>query len=117
MSNISINLNLRQLNHAVITTKKGARCILIPIVENQLIEGEKGIYLNIQAWELKNKQNDRKDTHILKQSLKKEVFEAMSDDEKKEIPIIGNLTVWSYQEPEPKGKVSSEPLDIDELPF
>lgn len=120
MNNISIDLNLRQLKHAVITTKKGAKCLLIPIAENQLIEGEKGIYLNATGFEIKNKSDDQKNTHLVKQSFKKEVYEAMSDEQKKAMPILGNLTVWSgsKSEPEPVGISEDLQKDIaDDLPF
>lgn len=80
MSNISIDLNLRQLKHAVITTKKGTKCLLLPIEENQFVEGEKGIYLNATGFEIKNKSDDQKNTHLVKQSFKKEVYESMTDE-------------------------------------
>lgn len=118
MSNISIDLNLRQLKHAIITTKKGSKCLLIPIEENQLIEGEKGIYLNATGFEIKNKSDEQKNTHLVKQSFKKEVYEVMTDDQKKAMPILGNLTVWSGQKSEPVRASQEFQQDIaDDLPF
>lgn len=121
MGNISIDINLRQLKHAVITTKKGAKCLLIPIESNQLIEGEKGVYLNATGFEIKNKTEGQKSTHLVKQSLKKEVYEAMTEEQKKEMPILGNLTVWANDrsEPEPSGREITGATDpeSDDLPF
>lgn len=119
MANISIKLNLLQLICSVkkMQAKSGLiDCLVIPIDQNHLFKGEKGIYLDIMAFEIKNKKGDSKDTHLLKQSLPKEDYEALTDEEKKEIPIIGNAIVWGYSEQEPK----SSPAAIDEdsdLPF
>lgn len=117
---ITGKINLRQLKHALMTTPKGNLCIMIPIKENELYEGEKGIYLDIVGFEIKNKKGDNKDTHLVKQSFPKERLEKMTDTEKNEIPIIGNFRVMSgadaHSEPEPKGsdKVAK---GVDDLPF
>ena len=104
MSNISIKINLRQLKSAVRTmkgTSGNIECLVIPIAANHLIVGEKGVYLDMQAYELKEKKADRKDTHLIKQGFPKEVFDAMTEEEKKTTPIIGNLVVWGFSEPAP----------------
>lgn len=122
MSNISIKINLRQLKSAVRTMKGKSgdiECVVIPIAANHLIVGEKGIYLDMQAYELKEKKADRKDTHLIKQGFPKEVFDAMTDEEKKTTPIIGNLVVWGYSEPAPVNVeiVETQPGESDDLPF
>ena len=91
-------------------------CLIIPIVKNQLFVGEKGIYLDLIAFEVKDKK-EGKDTHLIKQSFSKEVREAMSDEELKAVPILGNLRISDgFQEKEP---VSSTEVqgEIDDLPF
>lgn len=102
MANISIKLNLKQLKHVEkeITGKGGkkVKCLIIPIVENRIYEGEKGSYLDITAIEIKNKTGDSKDTHLLKQNFAKEVYEKMTDEEKKAEPILGNAILWSIGE-------------------
>lgn len=144
--NISIKINLRQLKSHVMPLKGRngmIDCIVIPIAENSLFIGEKGIYLDLQAWEIKEKKADRKDTHIIKQSYPKEVFDQLSDAQKQSIPIIGNAIVWGgFSEPEPNdfpvelptyesplknsglppsemafSNPKSEPLPEDDLPF
>lgn len=119
MGNISFKLNLTQLKNRIVVTKKGTECILIPVDENILYRGEKGVYLDCQAFELKKKDETRKDTHLIKQSFNKDYFNTLTEEEKKEIPILGNLTVWdnSYSEPEPKNSESVSQDDIDDLPF
>jgi len=117
---ITGKINLRQLNHALMTTPKGAKVVVIPIAENNLFEGEKGIYLDLIAFELKNPEAG-KDTHLVKQSFSKEVLEAMDEEKKKNLPILGNLRVsegGARGEAPPAdlnaGKVAT---GLDDLPF
>lgn len=122
MSNISIKINLRQLKSAV-RTMKGAsgeiECLIIPINQNHLVKGEKGVYLDMQAYELKEKKADRKDTHLIKQGFPKEVFDAMTDEEKKTTPILCNLVVWGFSEAAPVNVELAETAEgtDGDLPF
>lgn len=121
MGNISIRLNLLQLNAAVKKLKGQSgeiECLVLPIKQNSLYEGEKGIYLDLQAFEIKNKKGDSKDTHLIKQSLPKEVYDKLTEEERKEQPIIGNATMWGGGPATEKVKSSSAPLGSeDDLPF
>ena len=120
MSRISGKLNLLQLNavRKMITGQLGpVECLVIPIEKNKLFVGEKGVYLDLIAFEIENKKGDSKDTHLIKQSFNKEKREKMTDVELKALPILGNLQVWGDQiESE---LVSSPELqnEIDPLPF
>ena len=123
MSNISVKINLRQLKSTVRVMKAKTgdlEFLLIPIKANQLVVGEKGIYLDLMGFEIKERKPDRKDTHLVKQSFSKEVYEAMTDQEKREAPIIGNMIVWGFQEPAPNelpaGELTMDP-ESDDLPF
>ena len=113
MSRISGKLNLLQL-HAVrkiITGKLGqVECLVIPIEKNKLFVGEKGVYLDLIAFEIDpaKRNTESKDTHLVKQSFSKEVRESMGEEELKSLPILGNLQVWS-------GAVESEPISSGEL--
>jgi len=123
MSNISVKINLRQLKSTIRTLKGQSgdiECVVIPIVANHLVKGEKGVYLDMMAFDIKEKKADRKDTHLVKQSMPKEVYEVMSEQEKKDSPILGNMIVWGFQEPTPNefpvGDNSFDPQEND-LPF
>lgn len=132
MANISIKLNVQQLKHVVreFTGKDGKKikCLLIPIEENMLFEGEKGTYLNLTAIEIKNKVGDSKDTHLIKQDIPKDQYEAMSEDERKSFPILGNAIYWGgFKEKDPvaSSDLSNSAIDAymdekgepDDLPF
>jgi len=120
MSKILGKINLMQLT-SVIKKMKGqsgdVECIVIPIESNNLFKGEKGLYLDLIAFELKEKKNDSKDTHLVKQSLDKVTRELMTDEELKAMPILGNLRVWDDNF-ESESKSSMEVQDeSDDLPF
>jgi hypothetical protein len=122
MSRISGKLNLLNL-HAVRKIMPGqlgpVECLVIPIEKNKLFIGDKGVYLDLIAFEIdpSKRTADSKDTHLVKQSFSKEVREAMTEDQLKAMPILGNFQVWSdKQESEPV----SSPVVQDEksdLPF
>lgn len=133
MGNISIKLNLNQLKHVVkdFTGKDGktkVKCLVIPIDENMIYQGEKGNYLNITAIEIKDRSKfsaDQKDTHLLKQDIPRDKYESMTDEEKKSMPILGNAILWGGRsEPEPQisyalsdSAVDQYNDDVDDLPF
>jgi hypothetical protein len=122
MSRISGKINLAQLKGQV-KSMKGLNgmvdCFVIPIALNNLYKGEKGIYLDLIAFEIENKKSDSKDTHLVKQSLSKEVREKMTKEEINEMPILGNLQVWSGQhtEADPQTNVSDVASEESDLPF
>ena len=97
-NNISIKTDLLKLQGATrmdINGKNGpVKCLVIPIELANLYDGEKGVYLDQTAIPLTNPREGSKDTHLVKQSFGKEKFAAMSEDEKKAIPIMGNAIVW-----------------------
>lgn len=113
MGNVSVKINLSALDCAVqkMKGKTGdVEVLVIPIDKNHLYRGEKGFYLDLQCIELKEKKADRKDTHLVKQSLPKEVYSAMSDEDKKAQPILGNAIVWG----ESSGSTTVAPKSIEE---
>lgn len=117
MANISIKLNLKQLKHleTELTRKDGTKvkCLVVPIAENMLYEGEKGTYINLTAIEIKNKVGDSKDTHLIKQDIPKDKYEAMTDEERKGFPVLGNAIYWGgFRE---KEAVVSQEITQDEM--
>ena len=137
MSNISLKLNLTQMKHVRrdMSGKNGKKidCLIIPIDENGLIKGEKGVYFNITAIEIKDRSNfkpDQKDTHLLKQSYPTEIYSQMSDEQKNSQPILGNAIDWgkvTRSEPIPKqsdylsesavDKYNDNKEEWDDIPF
>ena len=101
---------------------KVKKCLVIPIEENHLYEGEKGIYADFIAWEMRKKKENGT-THLLKQSLPKEVRSAMTDEQKKSLPIFGDMKdvqtdtreLETYSVPNQTEYATSAP--VDDLPF
>lgn len=93
MTNYSIRADLLKLHGAFITNIKGKtatkQCVCIPIEESGLFLGKQGCYLNMTALEMQNPQYA--DTHCIKVSLDKDVYERMTDEERAAHPIIGGL--------------------------
>src|SRR5690606_32516404 len=120
-NNISIKINLRQFKNVIKDMKRKdgttVKCLVLPIESNHFFEGEKGIYADLTAFQIKNKVGDSKDTHLLKQSFPKEYYESLSDEDKKELPILGNATVWERQESEPQNADILDGPEDDDLPF
>lgn len=123
MANISIKINLRQLKHVVRTMNgqngQKIECLVLPIVQNMMHVGEKGVYMDFTAIEIKNKVGDSKDTHLIKQAIPKEIYEVMSEEEKMAQPIIGNAILWGRREPDPvNADIGDTPQEEnDDLPF
>jgi hypothetical protein len=117
MANLNIKLNLQNLKCACRFEKSKSglvECLIIPLEQNYLFKGEKGIYLDLSAFELKEVKD--KKTHLIKQQFPKDIFKAMSDEEKKNTPILGDVSTWEHTEAAPVS--NGEPLNPeDDLPF
>jgi hypothetical protein len=100
MSNISIKHDLKKLAGATVMPvgKNSTQCIVIPIeMAGLFYNGTGGVYLDSTAIPLTNPKDGSKDTHIVKQQISKEKYAAMTDEERKAQPIIGNAIVWDSQ--------------------
>ena len=116
MANISSRINLTLLKHArrEMNGQGGKKidCLIIPIDENHLYKGEKGVYLDLTSIEIKDKSKQapgQKDTHLIKQSFSREFYDTLTDEQKQAFPILGNTIDWSKVAPsEPQPMQSSE---------
>lgn len=123
MSNLSIKINLTKIPGAGVVELKGKsgavkKCVYIPIEGADLYVGEKGVYLNTIAFEVKERKYS--DTHFIKQSLSKEKYEALTEQQKKDMPIIGGVQPKQNAMPEASTEVSQETTPGEspsDLPF
>jgi hypothetical protein len=120
--NYNINLNLKALKNTLIykiKTKEGIikPCLIIPIDENDLYVGEKGIYLNLTSWEAKNLRDGK--THLIKQSFSKNARAAMTDDEFKNQPLMGDAKPFEKTAApiQSEGELDLTEPEADDLPF
>lgn len=124
--NLLISVQLTRLNRVGRITLKDRNgssidCLAIPIgINNLSVADNNEIYLNMVAWESDKLKNGQ--THLLKQSLPKELVDRMSDEEKKSMPILGSVKpMKSESRPlevyEVPASAPAEPAPADDLPF
>lgn len=93
---ITLKLNLTALKHGLVKAPSGNDTLLcIPIKANSLFLSEKGnVFLDIVGFDYTPKDPEKdKNTHLLKQSFSKDELAAMTDEQKKALPILGNARV------------------------
>ena len=124
MSYLKSSINLMKLKNTGITvldSKSGVskKCLIIPIKDNRLFVTDKGVYLNLIAFESDKLEGA---SHLIKQSFSKEELDKMSEEEKNNMPILGSI----YKPADPKGESYSVPQNTeapvvsapkDDLPF
>lgn len=128
MTDFNGKLNLLKLKRAGIMQIQGRtgvlRCLVIPVEDNNIFvttdenNHPKAAYIDLTAWELKNPKYD--ETHMIKQSLPKEVREKMTDDEKKAIPILGGLKPVIFESQNAASSCAApiaQTQNSDDLPF
>lgn len=123
MANFSIKIDLLKLQKAFLTNLKGKtatkRCLIIPVDEAGLYVGEKGVYMNLTAIEMREPKYS--ETHCVKVSVDKDRYEAMSDEERNALPIIGGMRQLERRAAEMSvtGQVDgSQSIEgYDDLPF
>ena len=129
MGNFQGKLDFLKFKNSCVISVKGKtgekKGVFVPIEDNGLFvttdenNKAKGAYFNFAVFE--NKQVGKYgDTHMIKQSIGKDARSKMSDEEKRAIPILGNMKPMEFNnathavEP-PVAPVSHE--DDDSLPF
>lgn len=117
--NYSGKLNLLKLKNTKAVKIKGRTatksCVVIPIEDNSLYVGEKGIYLDLMIREVSAEKRVSGDSHIMSQNFSKEVYDKMTDDEKKQQPILGSMK--EFQAAKLEVTAVAEVVNEDDLPF
>ena len=122
--NYSLKIDVKKLNKAFVMPIQGktatVECICIPT--NEFYKGKKGeLYCNIEILE-KKQIGQYGDTHIGKQQLEKESYKALTEEQRKLIPILGsfqpskfgNVETVVAEEVKPQNAVNTT---NDEVPF
>lgn len=118
MSTISTKINLCALKHArrMMKGESGEmECLIIPINQNKLFVGEKGVYVDLIGFQIKDQKG--KETHIIKQSVPKEMYDAMTEQERNELPTMGSHIVWDGERAIGAANVAPLTNEDDDLPF
>lgn len=114
MENFTTKIDLLKFAGAqLVQTKKGKRGVFIPTDGNPMIfVGAKGVYLNLSHIRLKA---DGKygDTHLVRGHIDRDTFDAMSEEQRRALPILGNSRPMQTAE---MAATSIELSDDDDLP-
>lgn len=94
MENIVIKINLANLEHAIKFKKDGVKYVALPMAENFIFEGMKGIYLTLAGYVSEHSKYG--DTHYIKLSIPKAKRELMTEEERRAYKIAGNVSVMQY---------------------
>ncbi len=122
MANFSIKTDLLKLKGSFLTNLKGKtatkQCLVIPVEDAALFVGKNGVYLNPTAIEMREARYG--DTHCVKQSLDKDRYDALSEEERKALPILGGMRQLETKQQTMEVKTTMDAsaiADEDDLPF
>ena len=130
MGNFQGKFDFLKLKNACIINVKGKtgekQGVFIPIEDNKLFVSKdgsnrsKGAYLNFVAFG--NEQPGKfGDTHMIKQSFGKDTRSKMSEEEKRAIPILGNMKPMEFNNATHAVETTVAPVaheeDDESLPF
>ena len=97
------------------TTEK-KRCICIPVDDNpEMYVGGKGVYLGLTAFP-RREAGQHGETHIVKGNIPKDIREAMSEEERRAQPILGDMKPFTMERQELAAPDVSVEVE-DDLPF
>ena len=116
------SLALTKLQSAIITTKKGAKCLLIPIEANHFTEKDGAVYLNCSVI-VRDEPDQYGQNGFVSQKLDTEKYKALGAAIAKEIklPILGNIKHFENSGNDSAGATemqgSVDPENDTDLPF
>lgn len=118
MKNLSIKIDLLKIKHAGIVNltnkkKEKIKCFVVKLDNEDLYIGEKGIYLSLTGYAVEDSKFNQ--THILKINYDKEFFSKMTEEERRNTPIIGNIK--EFEKKELETTLKDVILEEEDLPF
>ena len=92
--NYSLKIDVKKLNKAFVMPIQGktatVECVCIPTSE--FYKGKNGeLYSNMEIVERKTGAGQYGDTHFAKQQLEKASYQALTEEQRKNIPILGSF--------------------------
>lgn len=92
--NYSLKIDVKKFHKAFVMPIQGktatVECVCIPTSE--FYKGKKGeLYSNMEIVERKNGAGQYGDTHFAKQQLEKASYQALTEEQRKNIPILGSF--------------------------
>jgi len=122
--NYNLSIDICKLKDSGLATLKGRRCIIVPLEANHIEERDGKVSIPVTMWERTDRNTGQPipdqygSTHYLRLNLKKEVRDAMTDEERKNIPYLGNAYPAVPKSGETAKEIPVSDSDVtDDLPF
>jgi len=118
LQSYALSVSLTKLQHGFITTKKGAKCLVIPITDNYLTEKDGAVYMQTDIVTM-DSVDDNGNWGFQVQKLPSDKWKELGSDKAKEIklPYLGNLKIFERKATDAvEATVIDAEID-DDLPF
>lgn len=119
LQSYALSVSLTKLQHKIITSKSGQKCLVIPIDDNYLTLKDDAVYMQTDLVTM-----DSEDTNgnwgFQVQKLPSDIYKSLGSEKAKEIklPYLGNLKIFQKSNSD---SVPQANIDLDEdsetLPF
>lgn len=120
--NLSGSIALTKLQSAFYTTKKGSKCLLIPINENHLQEKDGAIYMSISVI-VRDEQDKYGQNGFIAQNVGSEKYKELGKEKVKDLnlPILGSIKDFTITNNSDSSAIHDaviiEGEETDDLPF
>jgi hypothetical protein len=119
--NLSGSIALTKLHSAFYTTKKGAKCLLIPINENHLHEKDGAVYMSVSVV-VRDEQDKYGQNGFIAQNVGSDKYKELGKEKVKDLnlPILGNIKDFTVSNNNDSSAVHDAVIiegEEDDLPF
>lgn len=119
LQSYALSVALTKLQHGFITTKKGTKCLVIPIEENYLTEKDGAVYMQTDLVTM-NDEDENRNWGFQVQKLPTEKYKELGSEKAKEIklPYLGNLKIFAKKTDSVEATIiETNEEEPDDLPF
>ena len=116
LQSYAMSVSLTKLQHKIITSKSGQKCLVLPIDDNYLTLKEDAVYLQTDIVTM-DSEDDNGSWGFQVQKLPSEIWKKLGAEKAKEIklPYFGNLKIFAKKSNDAVPEANIE-VD-DDLPF
>lgn len=118
LQSYALSVALTKLQHGFITTKAGAKCLVIPIESNYLTEKDGAVYMQTDLVTM-DSEDDNKNWGFQVQKLPTDIYKKLGAEKAKEtkLPYLGNLKIFERKANDAVEAIPMEQETTDDLPF
>ena len=118
LQSYAMSVALTKLEHGFITTKAGAKCLVIPLEKNYLTEKDGAVYMQTDIVTM-DSVDDNGNWGFQVQKLPSDIWKELGSDKAKEIklPYFGNLKILAKKTTDAIEAIPMDSEESDDLPF